>query len=377
MTVLVLGRFPPPIDGQAVATKRLADLLAPSCEVHRIDLSARETGLTQARVRLRPEKVRHYLRVRRQTRSACRAAPRATVLWTSVSPSPLGHLRDLFTVLPAFRPQQRVYAVVHWGNFERLFTSALTRWTARRLVERVTGFVFLSEQLSRRCAPWISADKRHVIPNTLGADVRCTAEEVAAKQQHRASRHTLRVLFLSNMISEKGYLDVLAAVGMMRQQGLPVEAHFAGGWTSEADRIAFERHVAADGLQGAVTHYGAVRDRARVKRLYLEADVFVLPTSYPTEAQPLSIIEALNAGTPVVTTAHAGIPEMVRHGQEALFVPPHDPARIAKAMQELADVRRWLDFSQRARQRFEAAFSPGVVRRRWEALLGEADSSSE
>ena len=371
MTVLVLGRFPPPIDGHTIATQRLADLLAPYSEVHRVDLSAKESGLTQARVRLRPEKVRHYLRTRQRTRAACQAAPQATVLWTSASPSPLGHLRDLFTVLPAFRPEQRVYAVVHWGNFERLFTSALTRWTARRLVERVAGFVFLSERLSQRCARWIPPEKRLVIPNTLGPDVLCTSEEVAAKQQRCAFRQPLRVLFLSNMISEKGYLDVLAAVGMMRSRGLPVEAHFAGGWTSEADRIVFERHVAADGLQDAVTHYGAVRDRARVKRLYLEADVFVLPTSYPTEAQPLSIIEALNAGTPIITTEHASIPEMVRQGQEALFVPPRDPARIAEAVQELADVRRWLDFSQAARQRFEFAFSPDVVRQRWEALLSQ------
>ncbi|MGI9174067.1 MAG: glycosyltransferase family 4 protein [Rhodothermales bacterium] len=376
MTVLVLGRFPPPIDGHTIATQRLSDLLAPSCEVHRVDLSAKEVGLTQARVRLRPGKVRHYVGLRWRTQVACQTAPRATVLWTSVSPSPLGHLRDVLTVLPAFRPEQRVYAVVHWGNFERLFTSFSTRWTARRLVERVAGFVFLSEQLSQRCAPWIPADKRHVIPNTLGADVLCTPKEVVAKQQRRASRKVLRVLFLSNMISEKGYLDVLTAVGIMRQRGLPVEAHFAGGWTSEVDRLAFERQVAADGLQGAVTHYGAVRDRARVKRLYLDADIFVLPTSYPTEAQPLSIIEALNAGTPVVTTAHAGIPEMVRQGQEALFVPPHDPVRIAEAVQELADVRQWLDFSRGARQRFEAAFSPEVVRQRWEALLEKTVSNA-
>ena len=377
MTVLVLGRFPPPIDGHTMATQRLADLLAPSCDVHRVDLSAKEAGLTQARVRLRPEKVRHYVGLRRQTGAACQAVPQATVLWTSVSPSPLGHLRDLFTVLPAFRPQQRVYAVVHWGNFERLFTSALTRRTARRLVERVAGFVFLSEQLSQRCARWIPADKRHVIPNTLGTDVLCTPEEVAVKQQRRASRKALRMLFLSNMIPEKGYLDVLAAVGIMRQQGIAVEAHFAGGWTSEADRVAFERQVAANGLQDVVTHYGAVQDRAHVKRLYLEADVFALPTSYPTEAQPLSIIEALNAGTPVVTTAHAGIPEMVRHGQEALFVPPHDPPRIAEAVQELADVQQWANFSQAARQRFEDVFSPDVVRRQWEALLQKAVASSE
>ena len=322
--------------------------------------------------------MRHYLRARKRVRAACWAAPGAVVLWTSASPTPLGHLRDLLTVLPAFRPPQRVYAVVHWGRFDRLFTSALTRWTARRLlVPRVDGFVFLSDGLSARCAAWIPDHKRHVIPNTIDEAVRCTPAEVEAKQQSRlAARRRLRLLFFGNMIREKGYLDVLEAVRRLHQEGVPVEAHFAGGWTSGADREVFQRRVAEGGLQNVVTHHGAVRDRAQAKRLYLEADVFLLPTFYPTEAQPLSIIEALSAGTPVITTSHAGIPEMVRHEREALLVPPRDPAAIAKAVQELADVRRWLTFSKGARQRFEAAFSPKVVRQRWGALLQETPSGA-
>ena len=376
MTLLILGRFPPPIDGQAVATRRLADLLAPCGPVHRVDLSAGEAERVQADVRLRPERVRHYLRLRKRTRAACRSAPEAAVLWTSVSPTPLGHLRDLLTVLPAFRPRQRVYAVVHWGRFDELFTSPLTRLTALRfLVPRVDGFVFLSEGLSERCAPWIPAAKRLVIPNTIDDAVRCTPEEVEAKQRARTARQRLRLLFFSNMIREKGYLDVLDAVRLLHRRGVAVEAHFAGGWTSGADRAAFERRVAAGRLADVVAHYGAVRDRAKAKRLYLDADVFLLPTYYPTEAQPLSILEALNAGTPVVAADHAGIPELVRHGREGLLVPPRDGAAIARAVLELTDVRRWLDLSRNARRRFEAGFSPGAVQRRWAALLQETEAS--
>ena len=319
-------------------------------------------------------KVRHYLRVRERTRAACRAAPEAAVLWTSVSPTPLGHLRDLLTVLPAFRSGQRVYAVVHWGRFDRLFTSTLTAPTARRLlVPRVDGFVFLSEGLSERCAPWIPAAKRRVIPNTIDDVVCCTPEEVEAKQRDRAARQRLRLLFFSNMIREKGYLDVLEAVRRLHRQGVAVEADFAGGWTSEADEADFERRVAAGGLQGVVAHHGAVRDRARAKRLLLDADVLLLPTFYPTEAQPLSILEAMNAATPVVATAHAGIPELVRHGREGLLVPPRDPATIAHAVLELQDAERWLDLSRNARDRFEGGFSAEPVRQRWRALLQETD----
>ena len=85
----------------------------------------------------------------------------------------------------------------------------------------------------------------------------------------------------------------------------------------------------------------------------------------------MSIVEALNAGTPVVTTRHASIPIMVREShQEALFVPPHDPQAIAAALRRLADTEQWTGFSHAARQRFLDHFSPEAVRRKWVALLG-------
>src|SRR5690606_16240357 len=105
-----------------------------------------------------------------------------------------------------------VFAVVHRGNFDRVFRSPATALTARRLARRLRGFVFLNEQLAGACAPWIPPARRFVIPNTIDASVYCTDAEVEAKQADRRRRPALRLLFLSNMIASKGYLDVLHAV---------------------------------------------------------------------------------------------------------------------------------------------------------------------
>jgi glycosyltransferase involved in cell wall biosynthesis len=368
-TIIILGRFPPPLDGQAMATRRLAELVDERHNAARVNVSAPEEDQAVARVRLRPGRVLHYLGTRGRVNRQLMEHPYAPVLWPSVSPALLGHLRDRLTVLPALRGKRAVYAVVHRGDFHELFERALTRASAKAMIARLAGVVFLTEHLADRCAPWIPGHKRFVIPNTIEEAICCTDEEVAAKYNRRTGNEPLRVLFLSNMIASKGFMDLLAAVKLLRARGVPVLADFAGRWEDEAGRRDFDAYVRQHDLGGVVTHHGGVSDRRRIRALYLAADAFVLPTYYPTEAQPLTIIEAMNAGTPIVATPHAGIPEMVDDGREGLLVAPRNPEAIARALMALAEPDGWRVHAALARARFLAQFSPTAVSRQWEALL--------
>jgi glycosyltransferase involved in cell wall biosynthesis len=174
------------------------------------------------------------------------------------------------------------------------------------------------------------------------------------------------------MIPSKGYMDVVTAMSVLRARGIAVEADFVGRWDSAEGQRTFEQAVHERGLGEHITHHGGIYDRAQAKALYLSADIFLLPTYYPTEAQPLTVIEALNAGTPVIVTDHASLPETIREGQEGHLVPPRAPEAIADAVEKLCDPDHWARSSVRARERFEEVFSPEAVRRRWKTLLGTA-----
>jgi len=119
-----------------------------------------------------------------------KAIPEAVILWPGVSGSTLGHYRDLSVVLPNFPRDARVFAVVHWGNFHELFERPSTRMTARRMVKRVTGFVFLNETLKSRAAKWIPEEKQIVIPNTIEESVQLTEDELTSKRMAREARST-------------------------------------------------------------------------------------------------------------------------------------------------------------------------------------------
>ena len=362
----VVGRFPPPLDGQAIATARLADLLdIPPLAVSRVNVGAPEgehLALTSSLKR-----GVHFLTVRKALREAL-VHDAAPVLWPSISPSPLGHRRDLWSVAPALRGHPTV-GVVHRGDFASLFTRPLTARSGRRLIESLTGLVFLTDGLAERCAPFVPAEKRHVIPNTIDGSLIPSPDVLETSRIHRAERDGIRLLYLSGMILSKGYGAVLDALHVLRQRGHEAHATFAGRWPSDDAESAFRSRIRQLELATSVTLLGGVSDREEARELYLNADVFVLPTTYPVEAQPLTILEALASGTPVVVSAHAGIPEMISEGQEGRFASPSDATAIAEAIEAICAPGHWTVHSRAARTRFDTAFSPEIVQRQWLKLV--------
>ena len=368
-SVLVVGRFPPPLDGQAVATRRLARLLESYCDVRRIDVSAGESALAESEVRVRASRINHYLRSRMRLKSALASAPDASIVWTSISASNLGHYRDVLTTIPSFRDHERVYAVLHWGNFHELFVQPTTKWSARAMVKRISRFVFNDPILGDRCAKWIPDDKRAIIPNTVEDLVLLTEDELAAKRMARRTRDTLQLLYLGSMTRSKGWADVVEASKILSEAGIPVRLDIVGRWESAADKEAFSNYLLRHNLVDSVRHHGGVSDRTVIKQFYGQADAFILPTYYPTEAQPHTVIEAMNAGTPIIATRHASLPGMLDEGVEGYFVPKKDPEAIAACVQRLIPFENWRRMSIAARNRFSRQFHPDVIRDLWLALI--------
>lgn len=358
--IIVVGRFPPPADGQSLSAERLIDMLKFDYTITRINTSvAPETGIAEKWVSYRASGRRLALELSGEENEC--------IVWSSISPQAAGHYRDRLTVLPNLKGH-RTIAVIHWGSFARVFQAPLTRISARKMVKNISHFVFTDERLSGACAEWIPADKRSVIANSVDPGLLCSDEEVQKKPTNR-NEGSFRMLFLSNMIKEKGYLDVLQAGTLLNDQGLDVRIDFVGRWYSDTDKREFEQLVERNELGRSVHHHGLIEDRATLKQFYLKADVFVFPTYYLHEAQPLCIIEAMSAGAPIVTTNKGGIPNLVRDGVEGFVVPAQHPGAIAAAVRRLTDDQTWLSTSRNARRRFVERYHPGVIREEWVTLI--------
>ncbi len=81
----------------------------------------------------------------------------------------------------------------------------------------------------------------------------------------------------------------------------------------------------------AYTDMGA--NDPRLRALYAEADLFVLPTR--ADVSSIVALEAMATGRPVISTRMGGIPDIVRHGETGFLINPDDGAALATAMQTL------------------------------------------
>jgi len=132
---------------------------------------------------------------------------------------------------------------------------------------------------------------------------------------------------VAHILPHKGFDDLVQALPLIVQRIPRVRCLVVG----EAPRKKYLDHLLD------LAEHLAVRDRLvwvgaqeDVSRFLAAMDLFVLPSH--TEGLPLTILEAMAAGRPVVGTAVGGIPEAVRHGETGFVVPPRDPRRLAEAV---------------------------------------------
>ena len=117
-------------------------------------------------------------------------------------------------------------------------------------------------------------------------------------------------------------------------------------------------------------------DRDEVGKLFAGASVVVCP-SRVQENQPMTLIEAMAAGVPMVGTDLGGTSELVREGVDGALAPAEDPAALGAAISRvLADPDGWRHLGMASRRRFEEDFAPDTHRERLTAAYSEARSTA-
>jgi glycosyltransferase involved in cell wall biosynthesis len=167
----------------------------------------------------------------------------------------------------------------------------------------------------------------------------------------------VNVLFLAHCSREKGLFDamdgVVTANKKLAGDGglLRIKLSVAGAFVDVREEAEFHRLLADPEYASAVEYLGFISGQKKFQTL-LEADIFCFPSYYLGENQPVSLIEAMSFGLPVITTRWRSLPEMLPAGYPGLVAPRSPPEIAATLLQLLAT-----ESGERLRENYLARFT--------------------
>lgn len=252
---------------------------------------------------------------------------KADLFYFTISQTKGGNLRDLVIFKLLELQHKKCLIHLHGGYYRQLVDNDMAGWQRKanyKAIKKLSGVIVLSNFLKKIFEGMIAEDRIFVVENCVDDQYLLTDQEIEEKLKVLENEKVLHVLWLSNFIRSKGYPFVLE---MAKAEKERVDAggekrfyfDFAGKFFEESEKEYFENYIRQNDLGEYVTYHGVVGGEKK-RELLKKCSVFALPTRYPNEGQPISILEAMGDGMFIITTDHAGIPDIVEDGVNGIVM---------------------------------------------------------
>lgn len=259
----------------------------------------------------------------------------AQVFYFTISQSLGGNWRDLLILTLIKLKRKKCIIHLHGGYFGQLMKNDCgprQRMANRYLLYKVDRAIVLGESLKSVFNGYIDPYRIRVVPNCIDDEFK--PDNIDKKIEELKNQSRIHITYLSNFVREKGYRELLSTAKLIKDRGM--EDHFifdfAGKFYLQEEKEYFDRYISDNCLSNVIYH-GIVEGREKQKILK-RGNIFILLSKYPKEGQPISILEAMGNGMAIVTTNHAGIPDIAN--EENGFI-------CDKDLIEIKDVASYLD----------------------------------
>ena len=226
----------------------------------------------------------------------------------------------------------------------------------------------------------VSDDVRDSISSRYRSDVEVVVHgvNVGEVRAHLAERDQVRkelgvgtgeslAVTVANLRVGKNYPGLLDAARIVVDRGASVRFVAAGQGQLQTEIAELHRQ------SGLGDHFTLLGYRNDATRLIAAADILVLASHH--EGLPVTVMEALTLGVPVVATAVGGIPEVVTSEENGILVPPGSPVALADAIQRALDPTvhaRLVAGAQRTGDRFSSAHAVARIESTYAALASHS-----
>ncbi len=341
--ILILGKLPPPLIGPALATEIILNSsLKDQFELHhfdtRINASVAEMGkYSFSKLGVIRRKYRYFKMVLKEVKPDLVLIP--------IGQTSAGFFKDVPFIRMAAKAGAKVVIQLRGSAWRDWFDGlgALQQKTVRSQIRKSHAAIVLGDNLRYIFKDFYPEDMIFVVPN--GADYTFPERE----------NNEIQITYLANYLPGKGILELLKALKILiADPEIPTFRFNAFGSWDNAEYRAECESVAKDIPQCVLND--SVSGNEKWQAL-ADTDIFVFAPRSP-EGHPWSIVEAMAAGLPIITTDRGAIRQSVEDGVNGFLLKDPIPAELAQKLVTLLKNKTLrMEMGRASREKYLAEFT--------------------
>jgi glycosyltransferase involved in cell wall biosynthesis len=291
-SILLIGPFPKPVTGLSLANEVLYKGLKKNNNVDYIDMSYSKFEeivgsfnfykmVYFLKLNLRAFKIHKY-----------------DSIYITIGQSFFGVIKYAFHLFIGKIFRKKIVIHLHGNQLGEMYKQQ--SFFKKEIIKRVLSMsdygIVLSNSLKKNLTPFLNQENIFVVENFVENNLHLKPEEKYLKDYT-----SLKIVFLGNLMTEKGVFYLLEALVKLNNNGVLFKAKFAGN----IDNLIYNKVMCFFEENKNFQYLGVIRGDEK-KELLLWGNTFVFP-SYLIEGLPLSILEAISTGNFIITTKHTAL----------------------------------------------------------------------
>ena len=303
--VLIIGPFPNPISGVSLANKVVKEVLDHSSEFQTDFINTSYPIFEDAVGSFSFKKLLFFLNININIIKIFKN----DIVYITPGQTFFGITKYAFFILLSSILKKELIIHVH-GNYlgtQYQELKGLKKKFFYLLISKFTKGIVLSVSLKQNLTPFLKEKDIHVLFNF--------AQNYLVENETEVDTSILKIAYLSNLMEEKGIFQLLDSLKDLENKQIHYEAKIAGNIDVNLKDIILEKILKLK----HTTYVGVVYNNEK-RTLLNWSNIFVLPTFYKMEGQPISILEALATNNVIISTKHAGITDIVEENKNGYLV---------------------------------------------------------
>tara|TARA_B100000767_G_C19775091_1_gene542132 strand:- start:4706 stop:5794 length:1089 start_codon:yes stop_codon:yes gene_type:complete len=252
-----------------------------------------------------------------------------------------GFFRDAFVIMLCYIFKKKVIIHVHGFDFStfRNLSSSCIKFFIDLTYNHIDTIIILHEKLREQYKHYKSVNI--VVVNNF-QNIPMSVNGAKLKIENVKSNNKIKLLFFSNLIKEKGYIDAINATKLLVKNGINVELNIVGGLvqSDKSNNITKNQLIKMIKNYDYINYHGCVIG-AEKNDILFNSDILLFPSYYKVEAVPIVIIEAMASACAIITTNHNLLPYLVC-SESGIIVEKKSPEALAYAVTTLYNNRNTL-----------------------------------